>query len=300
MKVFIHYEDNENEELHKTSKITLPVKWVDGPISAVLELFIKTYNGKFSSNQLSDVHLVNDKDETFSNECIVSEYLSGSSDIYVKHGAAPSLAECTAPRLTPKAPPASKSSASSSSSSKAASSSVSADGLTLCKRFGCQKKFDMKLNHDEACCYHRLPPVFHETVKFWACCPDKKAYSWDNFMEIKGCQTGAHTNVKPDQPSVLGGCDVRSGNDGSEGQTERLKSIADFNAERNSQQNGNTAGDAIAKMYQIRQALDKGGISGQLFDNAKEKVLEKNGGDHVAALAELSEKFSAFLTSLAE
>ena len=27
----------------------------------------------------------------------------------------------------------------------------------------------------ERCVCHRLPPVFHETAKYWACCPDKKA-----------------------------------------------------------------------------------------------------------------------------
>mmetsp|Transcript_41301 Transcript_41301/g.53300 ORF Transcript_41301/g.53300 Transcript_41301/m.53300 type:complete len:299 (+) Transcript_41301:57-953(+) len=296
MKVFIHYEDNDNEELHKTSKITLPVKWVDGPISAVLELFVKTYNGKFSTNQLTEVHIEDDQNQALSNDCIVSDYLSPSSDIYVKHGPAPALSAVTASRLSAKevipVPPK-------STSNKAAA--AAADGLILCRRFGCQKKFDMKLNHDEACCYHRLPPVFHETVKFWACCPDKKAYSWDSFMEIKGCQTGPHTNDKPDQPSVLGGCDVRNGNDGSENQSERLKSIDEFNAERRqgAGAGGAGAGDAIAKMYQIRQALDKAGISGVLFDNAKEKVLEKNNGDHIATLAIMSEKFSTFLTSMA-
>jgi hypothetical protein len=242
MKVFIHYEDNKNEELHKTSKITLPVKWIDGPMQAVLDLFVKTYNGKFPSNPLSEVHLEDDHGEAFANECIVSDYIESSSDIYVKHGPAPSLANVTAMKVkgsgakSPDAVPSNK-----AAEDKAVAAST--DGLILCRRFGCQKKFDVKLNHSSACCYHRLPPVFHETVKFWACCPDKKAYSWDAFMEIQGCMSGEHTNEKPDQPSVLGGCDVRSGNDGSESaQQEKLKSIEEYNNERRQQQQGSNAG----------------------------------------------------------
>jgi hypothetical protein len=59
-------------------------------------------------------------------------------------------------------------------------------------------------------------------------------------------------------------------------------------------------GDAIAKMYQMRQAMEKAGVSGSLFDKAKEKILEKNNGDHMATLGELSDRFNAFLTSLGE
>jgi len=63
MKLFIHYEDNSAEDLHKTSKVTLPKKWVNGPVTAILELFINSYNPKFDSNKLdfADMHLENDK-----------------------------------------------------------------------------------------------------------------------------------------------------------------------------------------------------------------------------------------------
>jgi hypothetical protein len=53
-------------------------------------------------------------------------------------------------------------------------------------------------------------------------------------------------------------------------------------------------------MYQMRQAMEKAGVSGSLFDKAKEKILEKNNGDHMATLGELSDRFNAFLTSLGE
>lgn len=60
------------------------------------------------------------------------------------------------------------------------------------------------------------------------------------------------------------------------------------------------AGDSIAKMYQMRQAMEKAGVTGALFDSAKEKVLEKNNGDHVATLLDLSARFDAFLKSVSE
>lgn len=94
--------------------------------------------------------------------------------------------------------------------------------------------------------------------------------------------TGPHSDVKPDQPSVLGGADVRvrvllpassrcelrpsplfprawlaaqAGNDGSQPQ-EKLKSIDEFNAERRLQASApGNAGEAIAKMYQLRQVI---------------------------------------------
>merc|ERR1712060_509904 len=58
------------------------------------------------------------------------------------------------------------------------------------------------------CVHHKSPPVFHETAKFWACCPDKKAYDFDEFMSIRGCQTG-HRSVQDPKKKFLGGTDLR-------------------------------------------------------------------------------------------
>lgn len=119
-------------------------------------------------------------------------------------------------------------------------------------------------------------------------------------MEVKGCMVGEHTHLKPDQPSVLGGCDVRSGNDGSHDVQEKLKSIEDYNAERRQQAGGAAgAGDAIAKMYQLRQVMDKAGISGELFDRAKEAMSAKHGGDHVATAEALAARLSECLDAVA-
>lgn len=297
MKVFIHYEGHANEEMHKTSKVTLPKKWLSGPLSAVLDLFLSAYNPKYPANQLeaSKVHLENDKGQALSGECIVSDYIAPSADIYVKHGPAPLLTSVTAGRIGASPPPP--------PTPPPPVHSVDSTGLQLCKRFGCQKKFDPTHNHDASCTYHRLPPVFHETVKFWACCPDKKTYSWDSFMEVQGCTVGAHTNEKPKQPSVLGGVDVRDGNDGSEtpaSEGERLKTIAEYNAERKmaSDAGGNDAGAAIASLYQLRQSMDKAGVPGALFDSAKEAATVNFGGDHVAVAKHMAQRLSECLEAI--
>mmetsp|Transcript_38989 Transcript_38989/g.87197 ORF Transcript_38989/g.87197 Transcript_38989/m.87197 type:complete len:120 (+) Transcript_38989:798-1157(+) len=117
-------------------------------------------------------------------------------------------------------------------------------------------------------------------------------------MQVTGCSSGPHSNTKPEQPDVLGGCDVRSGNDGSTEAQERLKTVAEFNEERRLMQGGG-AGDAISKMYQLRQAMDKSGVSGEVFDRAKEAVSAKLAGDHVAVNAELARRLEALLKAIA-
>uniref|UniRef100_A0A7S2CNZ2 CHORD domain-containing protein n=1 Tax=Florenciella parvula TaxID=236787 RepID=A0A7S2CNZ2_9STRA len=167
-----------------------------------------------------------------------------------------------------------------------------------CMRFGCQKKYHEADNTATSCSYHKLPPVFHETAKFWACCPDKKCYDWDSFMGVKGCMTSCHTTEKPDQSGKsLGGGDVRSGN--TDTSAPKLKSIDEFNAQKAASGGGTGgAGDAIAKMYQLRQAMDKAGVSGDLFDRAKEAVSARVGGDHETIHAEVVTRLTACLEAM--
>ncbi|KAJ1755649.1 hypothetical protein LPJ69_005025, partial [Coemansia sp. RSA 1752] len=44
-----------------------------------------------------------------------------------------------------------------------------------------------------ACQYHPGKPDFHEGLKGWTCCKPRE-HSFDDFMEIKGCQLGLHSN----------------------------------------------------------------------------------------------------------
>ena len=118
-------------------------------------------------------------------------------------------------------------------------------------------------------------------------------------MQVQGCCVAEHTNVKPEQPSVLGGCDVRSGNDGSHEAQEKLKSIEEYNAEHRSKAGGGGAGEAIAKLYQLRQAMEKAGISGELFDRAKEVISAKQNGDHSGIASEMVSQLCNCLENVA-
>lgn len=91
------------------------------------------------------------------------------------------------------------------------------DGTASCINKGCQKDFIVAENTPRSCQYHkyvldtgyiahvpahrlpsphvlRSPPVFHDTGKFWGCCPDKVKYSFEDFMEITGCCKGYHND----------------------------------------------------------------------------------------------------------
>jgi hypothetical protein len=35
-------------------------------------------------------------------------------------------------------------------------------------------------------------PVFHDAIKLWSCCPDKKCYDFETFLAVPGCATGFH------------------------------------------------------------------------------------------------------------
>ena len=41
MKVFIHYEEPAAEALHQTLKITLPKKWISGPVRNLITTFLE-------------------------------------------------------------------------------------------------------------------------------------------------------------------------------------------------------------------------------------------------------------------
>ena len=74
------------------------------------------------------------------------------------------------------------------------------DGSFRCQHKGCQAKFHPDDNGPRACSYHYGTPVFHETMKWWGCCPHKKKMDFDAFMAVKGCCVGYHWNGEGDDP----------------------------------------------------------------------------------------------------
>lgn len=275
MKVFLRYEDNDDESTHKTLKITLPKSWKTGPTSRLLDQFVESYNagkeGQTNTLDGSAMHLSirrpvsangsSSDDDTvlkdLPSDGIVVELISDRDDVYVCHGSGRTSAEINAERQA-----------------ELEKEKEAKKNLSQCVHFGCNNRFPKGGPYPD-CKYHSGPPVFHETAKFWSCCPDKKAYDWESFQTLPACQTGTCTDVKEnDAPKkeFLGGCDLREQINGG----PKLKSIDDFNA---SVAAGGSEGAPVA--VRLRSVLEELGVENELFDQVfdglKKEVREKNG-----------------------
>ncbi|KAM4565284.1 cysteine and histidine-rich domain-containing protein 1 [Fundulus diaphanus] len=69
----------------------------------------------------------------------------------------------------------------------------------LCYNKGCGEKFDPDKNKDDSCRFHPGVPIFHDALKGWSCCK-KRTTDFSEFLSIKGCTRGRHSNVKPQEP----------------------------------------------------------------------------------------------------
>mmetsp|Transcript_29547 Transcript_29547/g.48757 ORF Transcript_29547/g.48757 Transcript_29547/m.48757 type:complete len:299 (-) Transcript_29547:25-921(-) len=248
MKVFLYYEDNEHEELHKTLKITLPKSWKTGPVSKLLVQFVESYNtGKADDLFLlveADMHLsVLDADDNLvhlPSDAITQDVIADRQNVFVRHGAATTVAAIQ--------------------EEEAAAQQAIKDhkkNTVACTHFGCKNRFSPGGPYPD-CCHHVAPPVFHETAKFWSCCPTRKAYDWNDFEALKGCETGICTEIKQDegQKMFLGGTDLREElNGGAE-----LKSIDDFNK---AEAAGGT--NAAPVLERLQKALGDLGVESELY-----------------------------------
>jgi len=266
MKVFLRYEDNEDETNHKTLKITLPKSWKNGPTSRLLDQFVESYNGgkEGQSNPLesASIHLAlrrssttADGDETHTledlpSDGIIIETIEDRDDVFVCHGPSRTIEDINAERKA-----------------KLEKEKEEQKNLSKCVHFGCNQRFPKGGPYPD-CKYHSGPPVFHETAKFWSCCPNKKAYDWDEFQRLPACQTGTCTDVKDDesnQKQFLGGCDLREQLSGP-----KLKSIDDFNA---SVAAGGSEGAPV--LERLRSVLEELGVENELFDQVLEGVKKE-------------------------
>lgn len=48
----------------------------------------------------------------------------------------------------------------------------------------------------DKCLYHPGVPIFHEGMKYWACC-QRKTSDFETFLSQEGCETGNHLWFKP-------------------------------------------------------------------------------------------------------
>jgi hypothetical protein len=255
MKVFLHYEDNENTDFHKSLKLTLPKSWKAGPASNLLNQFVESYNTKFhDTNPLdpSGVHLSIRQQVAGSTDSTKTELVAICSDapvldeipdrfdVYVCHGPSLTTAQAETARR------------------EAERAKVETLRTTVaCTHYGCQNRFPPGGPYPD-CSYHRLPPVFHETAKYWACCPNKKAYDWDDFRSIPGCQHGKCTEVKEEGSKLFfGGTDLRE----QAAEKAGLKSIDDFNRAQSA-----GGAEAAPVLDRLRSVMGEMGIEQELFD----------------------------------
>jgi len=264
MKVFLHYQDNDNSDVHKTLKITLPKSWKAGPTSKLLGQFVESYNasalGSDNPLDVAQMHLETKQElmegshelVALASDAVTIETVPDRSDVYIAHGPSQTLEEIESERK-----------AAADAEKKRRAESVA------CVNFGCKNRFPPDGPFPD-CRHHRSPPVFHETAKFWSCCPDKKAYDWDDFQAIPGCVTSTCTNKKDDgdQKQFLGGCDLREKAAGPE-----LKSIDDFNK---SEAAGGS--DAAPVLDRLRGVLMEMGVEAELFDQVVDKMKEETAG----------------------
>uniref|UniRef100_A0A3Q1FYG0 Zgc:92429 n=1 Tax=Acanthochromis polyacanthus TaxID=80966 RepID=A0A3Q1FYG0_9TELE len=69
----------------------------------------------------------------------------------------------------------------------------------LCYNKGCGEKFDADKNQEDSCIFHPGVPIFHDALKGWSCCK-KRTTDFSEFLSIKGCTRGCHSNEKPQEP----------------------------------------------------------------------------------------------------
>lgn len=292
MKVFLHYEDNEDTELWKSLKITLPKSWKSGPTSKLVGQFAESYNASEAlggRNPLDpdQLHLAlrqHDGEKStmvpLASDAVVLDTIADRADVYILHGAAQTVAEVQE-----------------AAAEERRRQQEEQKNSVQCTRFGCKNRFP-KGGPYPPCQYHKAPPVFHETAKFWSCCPHKKAYDWEDFQNIPGCETAeACTEVKEEGKQFLGGTDLRE----QAGETVKLKSIDDFNK---AQAAGGA--DAAPVLERLQTALEEIGVEKELYEQVVEGIKKDVAGQassEAQALeltkAELGSKLKASMKAIA-
>ena len=294
MKVLLHYEDNENKELWKSLKITLPKSWKTGPTLQLLQQFVETYNGNetlgggpnplcidtlhlaipmpFASstlpidapsavgNEITTATNTNTIMFPMASDATVIDSIADRADVYIMHGPSQTVQELK--EIQERKDKERK--------QQQQIELEKAKSMVSCTRFGCQRRFTKGGPYPVTPCkYHRLPPVFHETAKFWSCCPNKKVYDFDDFQNIPGCceaPTCTEMKESQDQPLFLGGTDLREKN----AEAIKLKSIDDFN--KSQAAGGSDAAPVLDRLQSVLSELD---IDKELYDQVLDLYRNK-------------------------
>lgn len=68
--------------------------------------------------------------------------------------------------------------------------------MLKCQNNACQnREYYEAENTDESCIHHPGGPIFHDALKGWSCCK-KRVIDFNDFLNIPGCTTGRHNDMK--------------------------------------------------------------------------------------------------------
>mmetsp|Transcript_3966 Transcript_3966/g.9050 ORF Transcript_3966/g.9050 Transcript_3966/m.9050 type:complete len:321 (-) Transcript_3966:112-1074(-) len=211
LKLYIHWEEAGFDA--KTSKIQIPKSWQAKTVKEVIALFAKPYNNAYPDKciEIEEVHLETAEGGKVYSDAIVGEVLEDRFDYHVKPG------RWLKPAVLQEGP---------------------APDQVRCRNYGCNQFFreggegGEGGNGPTACQHHTGPPIFHDTMKCWSCCRDRKAYDFETFQLITGCSVGPHS-AKPPAVSIAASPNTPSGAGAGAGGGDlpppQLKSIADYN-----------------------------------------------------------------------
>ena len=205
LKLYIHWEQTGYPE--KTSKIQIPKSWLQKTVKDVIGLFAMPYNNhnKETPIEIDNVHFQTiDGVKIYSND-LIGDVLEDKYDYHIKLGTHVRSIVETATTID--------------------------ENLLRCKNYGCNQYYKEDENNEDSCKHHIAPPIFHDTMKCWSCCRDKKAYDFESFQLITGCTIGKHSQIaqkiaiaaSPNAPttSTTTNTDTAA--------APQLKSISDFN-----------------------------------------------------------------------
>lgn len=230
--------------------MTIPKGWLAGPTEKLKHFFVDQFNKKHTDalplNKV-DCRVEDRKQNHVDDQVELQSWIKEGDEVFVRRG---------------KEAPVKKSAV----LAVVKTEDVNEPGSVMCKRFGCGKRF-VPGKEGNKCVHHKKPPVFHETRKWWACCPDKVAWDWDSFQEIKGCESSEdHTDVSETKTRVLGGTDVRLEKNGPQEIFSEKKITS------------------LDKLMTLRAAMIAIGVKGDLFDAAQnyvKRIHEEAEGDKI-------------------
>ena len=165
IRVYIHYETDDAP--HKKSKLTVPKKWVaEKTVVDVIGLFCDAYNKANPEYALeaSSVHVVNNSGEKLYSDDIIGTVMADHYDYFIHKGVH----------------------VKSSSLLKQDQVTEADDNRLRCRNYGCNQLYLEEENSDSACRHHVAPPIFHDRVKGWSCCKERKAYDWEEVSDRLG------------------------------------------------------------------------------------------------------------------